>query len=102
MYGLINKITAKPGQRDALLEIMLKGNEPMLGCLSYVIATDPTDADAIWVTEVWEYEANHEESLSIPQVRATIERGRPMVAGITKIAVTTPLGGIGLAAENPG
>ena len=26
----------------------------MPGCLSYVVARDPTDADAIWITEVWD------------------------------------------------
>jgi quinol monooxygenase YgiN len=23
------------------------------GCLSYVVADDPTDANGIWITEVW-------------------------------------------------
>ena len=43
-----------PWPRDALAEILLDGAAGMPGCLSYVIATDPTDGDAIWITEVWE------------------------------------------------
>ncbi|HET7024615.1 MAG TPA: antibiotic biosynthesis monooxygenase family protein [Gemmatimonadales bacterium] len=53
MYGLIGKVTATPGQRDALVKILLSGAGAMPGCLSYVIATDPADADALWITEAW-------------------------------------------------
>lgn len=42
MYGLIGKMTAGPGQRDALAAILLEGTDAMPGCLSYVIAADPT------------------------------------------------------------
>jgi quinol monooxygenase YgiN len=47
MYGLIGKMKAFPGQRDALIAILLDGVSGMPGCRSYVIATDPADADAI-------------------------------------------------------
>jgi quinol monooxygenase YgiN len=47
MYGLIGTMRATPGQRDALLAILLEGTDAMPGCLSYVIAQDPADADAI-------------------------------------------------------
>ena len=40
----------------------------MPGCRSYVIADDLSDADAIWITEVWETEAAHKASLTLPQV----------------------------------
>jgi quinol monooxygenase YgiN len=26
----------------------------MPGCLSCIVARDPSDADAVWVTEVWD------------------------------------------------
>jgi len=53
MYGYIAKIKAKPGERDALLAILLEGSSGMAGCINYVIAEDRDNADAIWVTEVW-------------------------------------------------
>ena len=53
MYGLIGKMIAHPGKRDALLEIMTKQIGPMPGCRSYVIAKDPLDANGLWVTEVF-------------------------------------------------
>lgn len=52
MYGLIGKMKAKPGQRDALIAILLDGFNAMPGCLSYIVASDPADADAIWSIEV--------------------------------------------------
>jgi quinol monooxygenase YgiN len=50
MYGLIGKITTMPGQRDALATILLDGTAAMPGCLSYVIARDPGDDNALWIT----------------------------------------------------
>ena len=96
MYGLIGKMTAVPGQRDALVTILLEGVSGMPGCLSYVVATDPSDADAIWVSEVWDGEASHKASLALPSVREAIGRGRPLIAGFGPSTVTTPVGGHGL------
>lgn len=54
MYGLIGRMKVVPGERDALIEILLEGVSGMAGCLSYVVVEDPTDSGAMWVTEVWE------------------------------------------------
>src|SRR5687768_11213527 len=69
MYGLIGKMTAIEGQRDALTTILLEGLGRMPGCLSYVVAHDNADASAIWVTEVWTGEAAHRASLQVPEVK---------------------------------
>ena len=53
MYGLIGKMRAARGQRDAIMDVLLASTGALPGCLSYIIARDPADADAIWVTEVW-------------------------------------------------
>jgi len=99
MYGLIGKMRAVAGQRDALVAILLEGTGSMPGCLSYVVALDPADADAIWITEVWDSEDSHKASLSLPAVREAISRGRPLIAGFDSHTVTTPVGGQGLAAH---
>jgi len=96
MYGLIGKMTAAPGQRDALIALMLEGTEGMPGCLSYVVATDPEDADAIWITEVWDSQESHAASLTLPAVRETISRARPLIARFEKGTITVPVGGVGL------
>ena len=97
MFGLIGKMTAVQGKRDELVAIMLAGLVNMPGCLSYVIAKDPSDETAIWVTEVWDSKASHEASLSLPFVKETIAKGRPLVAGFSDRVVTSPVGGHGLA-----
>ncbi|MFD3265506.1 putative quinol monooxygenase [Phenylobacterium ferrooxidans] len=96
MYGLIGKMTAKPGQRDSLIAILLEGVSGMPGCLSYIVAQDPKDADAIWITEVWETAASHKASLSLPSVQAAIAKGRPLIAGMDAGTETVVVGGHGL------
>jgi len=97
LYGLIGKMKVVPGERDALISILLEGLSDMPGCLSYVVAKDPTDADAIWVTEVWNSRSSHESSLSLPSVKSAIARGKPLIAGFGERFETEPIGGHGLA-----
>ncbi len=98
MYGLIGKMMATPGRRDELVGILVEGVSGMPGCLSYVVAKDPADAHAIWITEVWDSQASHEASLALPTVRDAIARGRPLIAGFGERTVTEPVGGHGLIA----
>lgn len=97
MYGLISKIRAVPGQGDALANVLLEASAAMPGCLSYVIAPSAAEADALWVTEVWEDQADHQASLRLPAVQAAIAKGRPLIAGFDSRVETTPIGGHGLA-----
>jgi quinol monooxygenase YgiN len=99
MFGLIGRITATPGDRDALVAILTPGDASMPGCLSYIVARDPKHPDAIYVTEAWESREFHTASLQLPAVQAAIARGRPLIAGFETIAETEPLGGIGLGTE---
>jgi quinol monooxygenase YgiN len=96
MYGLIGKMRAVTGQRDALIAILLEGVSGMPGCLSYVVAQDPADADAIWVTEVWDSQDSHKASLSLPSVKDAISRGKPLIAGFDQHIETAPVGGHGI------
>jgi quinol monooxygenase YgiN len=98
MFGLIGKITAVAGQREALARILIDGTGGMPGCLSYVVAADRADADALWVTEVWEDQAKHQASLQLPAVQAAIAKGRPLIAGFSNRTETAPLGGYGVPA----
>lgn len=96
MYGLIGKMTTTPGRREEFLAILLEGVHDMPGCLSYVVAKDSTDEDALWITEVWESQASHQASLQLPAVRDAIARGRSMIAGFSDRHETVPVGGHGL------
>lgn len=96
MYGMIGKITTISGKRDEFIAILLDGIGDMPGCLSYVVARDASDADAIWVSEVWDSKASHDASLSLPSVKNAIAKGRPLIAGFSNNVVTAPVGGVGL------
>lgn len=97
MYGLIGKMLAVPGQRSALIEILLESSAEMPGCLAYVIAADAMDPDAVWITEVWDSRESHAASLSLPAVQQAIARARPIIAGFGERFETTPAGGYGLS-----
>ena len=95
MYGLIAKLTAIPSKRDELIAILEKGTRSMPGCFSYILAKDAVDENILWVTEIWNSAANHDESLALPAVKDSIVRGKPLIAGFEKVAVTNPVGGVG-------
>ncbi|MDX2344346.1 MAG: putative quinol monooxygenase [Acidimicrobiia bacterium] len=95
MYGFIGQIVAEPGRRDALASILVDMSS-MPGCLSYIVANDTADPDALWVTDVWESRQAHAESLNLPDVQAAIAAGRPLIAGFENRVETEPVGGIGL------
>ena len=95
MYGLMGRMIAQAGQRDALAAILLEGTGDMPGCLAYIVAKDLKDDDAIWVTEVWADKDSHAASLALPAVRDAIARGKPLIAGFDSYTETEPLGGVG-------
>jgi quinol monooxygenase YgiN len=97
MYGLIGQMKAAPGKRDDLVAILAESTDGMPGCLSYIVAKDATDADALWITEVWTDKDSHAASLKLPAVQAAIAKARPIIAGFGHRFETVPVGGVGLA-----
>jgi quinol monooxygenase YgiN len=96
MYGLIGKMRSAPGKREELLEILLAVTGALPGCLNYIIARDPADTTAIWITEVWTDAASHKASLALPEVQAAIAKAKPSIAGFEFQIETEPVGGFGL------
>jgi len=94
MYG---KVTAKPGERDKLVEHLLEASRlvaPLPGCEVYLVNLAVADADTVWVTEIWRSEADHDNSLKLESVQALIARTRPLVAGFEGVRLV-PVGGKG-------
>jgi len=96
MYG---KVLAQPGRRDDLLEVLLEAAET-LGDMPerelYIVNTTPDEPDAIWVTELWASGEAHARSLERDDVRALIQHGRPLLAGMGEQVRLTPVGDKGL------
>lgn len=97
MYGLISQVITQPGKRDAFIELLMEATQEMPGCLSYIIATDADQPDALWVTEVWDSEESHANSLTLPAVQAMIPKARPMISSFASRVETRPVGGVGLS-----
>jgi quinol monooxygenase YgiN len=81
MYGEIGKIVAVSGKREEVMASIMEGIRNMPGCLSYIVAKDASNADAIWISEVWDSKASHDQSLSLPFVKVAIAKNRPLIAG---------------------
>jgi quinol monooxygenase YgiN len=96
MYGLVVKLTAVHGKREELIRILRESAGDMPGCLSYVVAKDSTDGYTLWVTEVWDSVTSHDASLSLPSVKNAIPQAKAIVSSFDKIAVTSPVWGVGL------
>ena len=94
MFGLIGKMRAQPGKRSELMAAIGGSTDSMPGCKSYIIAEDVSDPDAIWITEVWDDEASHKASLQLPEVKAAIAKGRPLIAGFDMHVTTKPVAGV--------
>jgi len=100
MYGLIVKLTAVAGKREELIKLLTGAAVAMPGCFSYVVAKDSVDENVIWVTEVWDSQASHDASLLLPAVKNAIPQSKALVAAFERIAVTTPMSGIGAKATS--
>ncbi len=99
MYGLIGKMRAATGKRDEVLAILREATTGLPGCLSYIVARDPADTTAIWITEVWTDAESHKASLTLPEVQAAIARARPLVTGFDIQIETEPVSGVSMPAD---
>jgi quinol monooxygenase YgiN len=94
-------LKAREGQRDALVEHMLCVAQLLAdipGCELYVINTSAADTDTVWVTEVWSSQAELDASLTLADVKASVEQVLPLLAGPPERIDVLPVGGTGLDA----
>lgn len=90
-YGLIGQMIAQPGQRAALVAILGESTGAMPGNIAYLIGEDAANPDAIWIVELWDSKDAHAASLQLPEVRAAIAKGRPLIAGFGTRAEFKPV-----------
>jgi quinol monooxygenase YgiN len=91
MFGLIAKVTTTFGKRKEMIEFLTEIAANMPGCLSFVVAEDCSDENAIWVSEAWESVASYEASLTSPNAERAMVNARAIFASFEKIAVTNPI-----------
>ncbi len=87
-FGLIGRLVAQTGHRDALVAHLREGAELMEsapGCELYAVGIGET-GDDVWVTEIWTSREDHASSLSLPGVKDLIGRARPLIAAMEQVA----------------
>ncbi|MGI8335889.1 putative quinol monooxygenase [Actinomadura scrupuli] len=89
---------AKPGHRDAVVSILLRGVDGLrqVGCELYVVSVSDSDDVTIWVSEVWHSKDAHDASLRLPETKAAIAEAMPMLTGEFTGHELTVLGGLGV------
>jgi quinol monooxygenase YgiN len=99
-YGYIGSMRARPGCRDAVIEILLSGADGLraAGCQMYAVCIAPDDADVIWVSEIWDSAKQHDASLALPEARAAIAKALPMLTGELTRQQLSVIGGLGVRA----
>lgn len=98
-YGISGSMGTKPGQRDAVVALLLRDVEEMkaVGCDLYVVSVSDEKQDTIFITEVWKSAAAHKASLQLPSVKAAIAEAMPMLSGEFEQVTYSVVGGLGLS-----
>ena len=96
--GRYAKLTAKPGQGDALAEHLLEAAsqlESLPGCEMYVVNRVPGEPETVWVTEIWRSQADVDASREQEGARERIAEVMPLLDGRPELIETTPVAGVG-------
>ena len=91
-WGLLGRMTARPGKRDELVAALQESSRDVPGKLLYLIQLEQDNADSFWINEIWESKAAYEACLNMPQVGVWSGRLVPLLAGIEHRTETVPLG----------
>lgn len=65
-------------------------------CIQYIISESETEADTVFVSEIWVDKGHHAASLDNPAVQEIIARAKPMIKEIKQIQELDILGGKGV------
>jgi quinol monooxygenase YgiN len=92
----------KPGHRDEVVATLVGGADGLkaAGCDLYVVGTSDSDKDLVWVNEVWASLEAHDNSLRLPEVKASIERTMPLLTGEFTGQELDIAGGLGVPADH--
>lgn len=83
-YLLHGKMMAKTGFGEELKSILLAAAEMVKtaeGCHFYIVGVNAEEPDAVYVTELWESRAAHENSLKLPGVSELVTAAMPYIDG---------------------
>jgi quinol monooxygenase YgiN len=102
-YALLNKLTALPGKRDQVVEILLESGRLFNhnpACFLYLVSESTTDPNVVWVIDLWSSREEHELALKAPELRPFVEKAIPLLQGMPEQTEIRPVGGKGLPAQS--
>ncbi|GAA1360907.1 hypothetical protein GCM10009596_18340 [Arthrobacter rhombi] len=82
-FANVGTLGAAPGKRDELVAHLTRRSDVLagLGCIAYEVGVNAENPDTVYVLELWDNEAAHQESLALPEVQAAIAAARPLLSG---------------------
>jgi quinol monooxygenase YgiN len=82
-FANVGTLGTKPGQRDALVSILLRPSPGLrdAGCLLYEVGISDAEPDAVFICELWKSPEAHQASLQLPEVQAAIQEAKPLLSG---------------------
>jgi quinol monooxygenase YgiN len=99
-YLLHGKLTAQQNHRNELANILLEASQLISvakGCKLYVVGLDESDPNSVFVTEIWDSQQDHDNSLQVVGVKDLIMKAMPILDGQPqKGQQINLLGGFGL------
>ncbi len=98
MVARTGKMTAKPGQGEALADRMLAVAESLRGhdgCHLYLISRAVDAPDEIWITELWRSQEDSDASLEASKESGAVQEVMAMLAAPPEGTDLIPLGGPG-------
>jgi quinol monooxygenase YgiN len=98
-HVLLNRLTAKPGQRRRVVEILLESGklfDDNPTCLLYLVSEATDEPDVIWVVDLWTDQEAHAEALQAPELRPFVEQAMPLLEGMPEQIGVRAVGGKGL------
>ena len=84
-HVLLNRLTAKPGQRQRVVEILLESGrlfDDNPACLLYLVSEAVDEPDVVWVVDLWTDEEAHAEALKAPELRPFVDPDRVSYAWV--------------------
>ena len=95
-YALINKLTAKPGKRQEVIQNLIdsgKAFQDNPACILYLVYEDAEDPNVIWVEDVWTSKEEHATALKQPELQPYIGQTVPLLEGMPDQTEVVPVGG---------
>jgi quinol monooxygenase YgiN len=97
-HVLLNRLTAKPGQRQRVVEILLESGKLLddPACLLYLVGESTDDPNVIWVVDLWTSQEAHAAALKAPELQPFVAQAMPLLEGRPEQIEVRPVGGRGL------